>query len=419
MHTITRRDFIDRLARRGPININEIDSASRRELEKAGLDTKALRRVAGGDQQIRGRGELKRLFALLDRSDSDGSRRSLESRDASGRATRAGKACAALVAVSDAQQRKASQRGILYVGMRPASKAEADTLRRGSPAAAGGLKALSGGASRTLRLDGESYDLDSTRGLMGLRHALRARGISDSQVQRLSELIARSDTHTRPLLIEVALALHAIGRGELPINRLVLSGHSAGDAVLGDFSFQSLSYARLAKLARLFPAGAKKIEHVALAACNSGHPYQVELFRRAFPNLKSFFGYHDAAPLAERGGARHLKQWERMTDGDDPSRVDPRGMHHVSTWNIADGYRGKRAEPLAKLKRRVNELRAASYDKIRSGAQKVEDVRRMLDAYYQAVTDLLYHPRLPSARHTALRAHQQEVLKLRHPEMFR
>ncbi|MBW2733562.1 MAG: hypothetical protein JRH20_14335 [Deltaproteobacteria bacterium] len=419
MQNITRRNFVDRLAQAAPININEVNDPAREALEKAGVDAQALRRAAGADGQIRGRTELRRLFTSLDRADSDGSRRSVMTHGDDGQPTRTGKACVALLKLAAAQGAKASQRGILHVHMRSSARVEAEVLRRENRPAAGGVKVLAGAVSRQVVVSGEAHNTRTASGLSKLGHALCTQGMPVKQAKAFITLLKGERAAKRALLVEVGLSLYAIGRGELPVNRLVLSGHHVDDGVAGELGYPRLSFSSITKLARTFPGGAKKIEHLALATCKAGYSANVARFRRAFPNLKSLFGYHASSPLAEGGGASHLKRWERMTDGDDPSQVDPGRLKHVATWNIADGYQGKKAEPLKTLERRVTKLRREGYDPISAGEALNNDMAVALDDYHQALTDLLHHRDLQPERRATVKAHAHEVLKMRHPELFR
>jgi hypothetical protein len=195
----------------------------------------------------------------------------------------------------------------------------------------------------------------------------------------------------------------------------VLSGHSAGDGVFGDGFSQALTWDTVGALAQMFPEGAARIRHVAIAACYNGHEPQIAQFRAMFPNLQSAWMYGDSAPLAESPASRRdLEEWERDSRGG-PGRVDPprRGM---VTWNVVDGM-SLQPRPLAAVEDEVARREAAArpYDAAPPSSPP-HDAR--LDRYYTSLVELEYHPDLSAERRAAVHDRRMEVLRLRHPEIF-
>ena len=148
----------------------------------------------------------------------------------------------------------------------------------------------------------------------------------------------------------------------------------------------------------------------------SGGYAQIAQFRAMFPNLHSAWMYGDSAPLAESPAAgRDLRDWERRSQGG-PGRVDP-GHGGLVTWNVVDGM-SDRPEPLDVIERRVagREAVAAPYQAAPPPCPPHDDD---LDRYYQSLVELEYHPDLPAERRAAVHGRRMEVLRWRHPELFR
>jgi hypothetical protein len=415
MSTVTRTEFF-RTLNPGRINVFDMSDRLKQELEQAGIGTRDLRQVAGEDGQIRGMQELGRLHGLIDRLDRNGSRGSFVATK-QGEETRCGRLYRLLRAEVQSNHQQAGQRGIIYLGLRPrVQQGEVAALHRGNPGSQGGVHHIKGSSDDDrVGFRGRTYDLDSFVGRQQLAAALMQEGVSRQRAERFRALLDSAWRGSRSELAELGLALHRCGRGELRISRLVLSGHGDLLRLSGD-DYVSLRYDNLARAATLFPHGAQKIKHLAISSCHSGYPARLDTYRAVFANLRSFFGYAGFSPSAEGLAPQHLARWERMTDGEDPSRVDPFADKSV-TWNPADGYRGFSFGPLAQLEGECRDLRRISYDLIRFGVRTVDQVRHTLDRYYEKVVQLSFHPDLPADQRVPLKTHCREVLYLRHPEM--
>lgn len=415
MSTVTRSEFI-RTLNPGRINVFDMSDRLKQELEQAGIGARQLHKAAGKDGQINGRQELGRLHGLIDRLDRNGSRGSFVAWER-GEETRCGRLFRLLRSEVQNNKQQAGQRGIIYLGLRPrVQQGEVAALHRGNPGSQGGVHHIKG-ASEDDRVGfrGRIYDLDRIAGRQQLAAALMQEGVSRQRAERFKALLDSAWRGSRSELAELGLALHRCGRGELGINRLVLSGHGDLLRLSGD-DYVSLRYDNLARAAGLFPLGARRIKHLAISSCHSGYPARLDTYRAVFSNLRSFFGYAGFSPSAEGRAPHHLARWEQLTDGDDPSLVDPFADKSV-TWNPADGYRGFSFGPLAQLENECSDLRRMSYDPIRSGTRTVDQVRHTLDRYYEKVVQLSFHPELPPTERVPLKAHCREVLYLRHPEM--
>jgi hypothetical protein len=339
---ITRSQFVRELGDDGgSVNINDLPPELRQKLIDAGIDAAELRRIAGPDAQVQGAKELGALFDLLDHVDSDGSSDSFvfKQSTANVQPTAAGAAYQKLKEEVASRRQAAHSQGIVHLGMRPASSQEVIALRAETPPASGGVHSIKAYASDDkIDYDGRRFDLGTDAGRESFRDALIAGPdrVPAVRADALVDQLGRAGAKTRDELAQLALSLHRIGTGDLAANRLVISGHGSGRSVSGDGTSGWIEHQTIRDIARLFPEGAGKVQHLALSSCFSAKPNEVDEFRRDFPNLKSFWGYSLTSPLAESGAPAHLRTWASRTDGGDPSAVDPSGKNAAS-WNIADG----------------------------------------------------------------------------------
>jgi hypothetical protein len=423
-NTITRGQFVQALGSDGgSLNINDLPADLQQKLLDAGVDAGDLQRIAGPDAQIRGARELGALFDLLDQVDSDRSAQSFahkQSTDANAAPTLAGAAYDKLKEEVASRRQAAQSQGIIHFGMRPASEHEVRALRAETPAASGGVHAIKAHASDgKVDYAGRSFDLGTDAGRIAFRDALVAGPdkMPAARAQALVDKLGGVDVKTRDELAQLGLALHRVGSGDLAANRLVISGHGSGRSVLGDGT-GSIKHDTIREIARLFPEGAARIEHLAMSSCFSAKSNELDQFRRDFPNLKTFWGYNGTSPLAETSAPAHLRTWASRTDGDDPSAMDPKGKN-AATWNKAEGEQNFSTVSWADAERalRTSESVWANYQ---SGARRLPPGGRDadLDRYYRDLQNALASPDLPAASRPALEQRRDEVLRVRHPELY-
>ena len=417
MSTINRKQFIQDFSN-ATINVNDMSQETKQKLEKAGISQKDIVEVAGKDGQISGENDLKKLFALVDKTDRDGSRKSFAT-DKEGAQTKSGAAYEALKSEFDRNVAKARSQGIIHLGMREQSTLEADALAKGNPAANGGVVRIEAFRSKgVMAYEGKSFDLKSQTGLNDFRDALT--GAPDkmpkAQAQKFIDTLATQNKETRDELAQLGLSLYRAGEGKLPVNRLVLSGHGEPTGVIsGESMEEEFSLVDVDKLAKVFPKGAEKIEHVAVAACFCAGSANFEMLQEAFPKLQSAFAYRDFSPKAEKGAPAHLAKWESMTDGEDASKIDP-PYQKTATWNVKDGIQGLPLRPLEQVEKFAKRLSSA-YEPYRTGKMdpKLAQRDRDLDMYYVALAELVRHPDISAERKKEVEAIRKEVLNLRHP----
>lgn len=421
MTTINRSDFVKQFADTG-INVNDLSPDVESKLTQLGLTQRDLLEVAGKDGRISGESELNKLFNLIDKSDHDGSSNSftMQGKEETGVQTKSGAMYDALKTELELNRTKAHTQGIIHLGMRKESTVEADALARVNPQKNGGIVRIEAFKSDgVIKYAGKEMDLKTDAGRTAFRDALisGADKLPKAQAQKFVDYLGKHTENSRDDLAELGLALLRTGKGQLPVSRLVISGHGMpGGQIFGENS-SGFEMEDVADLAAIFPDGAKKIEHIAVAACYCAGASTFESLQRGFPQLKSAFAYTDQSPKAEKGASYHLTKWEGMTDGKDPSQVDP-PFEKTATWNKVDGYQGLPQRNLADWEKAVKQ-REYVYDEYKKGGRPMEGARHdwELDDYYGHLAALLRHPDISPQRKLEVEARIREVLKMRHPEL--
>jgi hypothetical protein len=423
-NTITRGQFVRELGSDGgALNINDLPPDLKKRLLDAGVDAGDLERIAGRDAQIRGTREMAALFDLLDQVDSDRSSQSFahkQSADPGAQPTLAGAAYDKLKEEVASRRLAAQSQGIVHLGMRPASDKEVRALRAETPAASGGVHAIRAYASDgKIDYNGRSFDLGTDAGREAFRDALVSGPdkVPSGRAQALIDKLGSVDVKTRDELAQLGLALHRIGKGDLAANRLVISGHGSGRSVLGDGT-GSIKHDTIREIARLFPEGAGKIQHLAMSSCFSAKSSELDQFRRDFPSLKTFWGYNGTSPLAETSAPAHLRTWANRSDGDDPSAMDPRGSN-AATWNPVEGEQNFSSVSWLDAERALRASESV-WPAYQNGSRHLAAGERdpQLDLYYRDLQNALSSPDLPAASRPALEQRRDEVLRARHPELF-
>jgi hypothetical protein len=345
MSTVKRSDFVTELGRDdGAINVNDLSPEMDQALADAGLDRGDLRRVAGSDGQIKGEKEWKKLFKLVDGLDTDGNGATFLDKDSAGTETKAGALHDELKSEVDRYRLAAQTRGVLHFGMRPESYREADRLATNNAAANGGVHRVAGDYDGGVPFGGATHDLTTSAGRSTFRAALVREGMPAAKADELMLVVGRQVDQAKDEVALLGVSLWQIGTGAMPASRLVLSGHQSGGTMWGgDTNYPSeneIALDTVGEVAAIFTDGASKIEHLAVSACNCGGQADIDKYRTWFPSLDSVWAYDGFSPKAEGNAPKQLATWESLTDGDDPSRVDPK-YGSVSTWNRRDGFRVK------------------------------------------------------------------------------
>jgi hypothetical protein len=221
---------------------------------------------------------------------------------------------------------------VLYVGMNdPSLRAEVGALR----ATGASVTTVLRQDGTTVRLEGVDHDLSTGDGCARFANALAAKhGMSAEAANEIAAALESLGTGGRDELARVAMALAPGERGASIPSRIVLSGHSTGRGVYN--GSDQLSFQAVIALARAMPRAARQIEDLHLSGCfTAGQIFDKDVWKMAFPNLKTIWGYSKFAPAAPVG---HLQAWEATTRG--RAAYDPgRGTPGVATWSERSGIR--------------------------------------------------------------------------------
>jgi len=180
------------------------------------------------------------------------------------------------------------------------------------------------GADKT-RVGDRVVDLATDAGAVEFVQSL---GLPDAQANVVANVIRHSWHGCRDELAAIARVWAEAEKGGSVPSRLVLSGHCYGNSVWdgGDEDLGALVFANLRALASAMPRAAARIEDVMISACSSGFAGadaidqrdSLALWKTAFPNLKTAWGYGSAkdyhSPTSQQA-IMHIQAWEHATRG--------------------------------------------------------------------------------------------------------
>jgi hypothetical protein len=308
---------------------------------------------------------------------------------------------------------------ILFFGLNPTATYERDELAKRLGADAVTLVAP-GKVQGEARVGGQRFDLARAEDRLALGRAL---GIDAARTTRLAAALEGADPAARDELASLAQRLLELEGGRVASDRLVISGHNAGNGPWGDHN-GSVSWDTLAEVVAIFPGAAARVQDLHVAACYSGDDAQVQRYRDMFPNLKTVWAYEATAPGAASGAVAHLLRWERATRGDqealtrDAARGTRKG-ENVAVWTRAGGLETSRGGgTLARATERYEASRPVLAQYL-SGAREVRDAARgPLRDHLDDLDRLLARQDVPAAQRPALEAARGRIEGLlRWPEV--
>jgi hypothetical protein len=234
---------------------------------------------------------------------------------------------------------------------------------------------------------------------------------------KATDVLMNADPHLRDQLADLMRWFNSAERGQIDLERLVLSGHSNGVELWGEAEAGAESKPGtmvvgrdLASLAAVFPKATAQVEDIMFSACFSINA--VELVIKIFPNLRTCWSYSGFSPDVAGGSGAHIAAWSGATEGAATlGKGDKRGTSAL--WTREKGYivgdpaqaavgplysevlRGWRelGEPMAKGERDVP--------------------KASLDAYYLKVQELLAHPGATADQRESAGKVRDFVLRLR------
>jgi hypothetical protein len=234
---------------------------------------------------------------------------------------------------------------------------------------------------------------------------------------KATDILMNADPHLREQLADLMRWFNKAQNGELILERLILSGHSNGVELWGEYEEGAeskpgtmLIERDLGTFGAVFPRAVEQVEDVMFSACFSINA--VEIVRKIFPNLRTVWSYGGFSPSAANGAVEHIITWERATEG---QKTLHKGLKRGSNalWTREKGYivgdpAAAAAGPLyAETVRGWRELGEPYYD----GTKEVAKSR--LDAYYLVVQRLIAHPGAAEDLKDKARKVRDVVLRLR------
>lgn len=238
-----------------------------------------------------------------------------------------------------------------------------------------------------------------------------------SRWDKATDVLLNADPHLREQLADVMRWFNRAERGEIILERMVLSGHSNGVELWGEYEEGAESKPGtmvierdLSTLATVFPKAAGQVEDVMFSACFSINA--VEIVKKIFPSLKTVWSYGGFSPSVANGSIQHILTWSTATEGD---KTLGKGLKRGSNalWTKDKGYivgdpAAAAAGPLyAECVRGWRELAFPMYE----GSKELN--KGQLDRYYEKVQELLAHPGVSEDLKKNSRNVRDVVLRLR------
>ncbi len=305
--------------------------------------------------------------------------------------------------------------GIVHIGMGDHARDEARALNTAN-AGSGGAVSVRQRESEpdVISAGGRRHDLTTAAGRAGFVDTL---GVGSVLAQRLVGLLEDAGKNAKDELAQVMVIYAQAERGERNMNRVVLSGHSVGNQIWGD-SNGLLNFHLLVDLGQVFPTAAAQVRHLMLSACYSGGERSMQKLREMYPQLDSIWAYTGSSPGTWSGAIPHLQRWERATEDDDGSDVEPRLAlgtrkgEFVATWNRQDGYLGGSPLTLSQLQSALTARESLRLEYL-SGRRLVADSQSgPLRDYYGLVQRTLSHVDLREADAPRLERLRDQVIRL-------
>jgi hypothetical protein len=209
-------------------------------------------------------------------------------------------------------------------------------------------------------------------------------------------MFGAADRNFREQLADLMRWMNQAEKGQIVLDRLVMSGHSDGVRLWGESGEKDESKPGvmvvdrdLGALARLFPKAAAQVQDIMFSACFSINA--VEFVRKAFPNLKSVWSYGGYSPSADQGSVGHIATWASATEGArTPGRSEKRGSNALWTrqkgFIVGDPAQAAAGPLLAEVSRGGRDLVAPYY----FGEREID--KAVLDQFYTKLQEVEAHP---------------------------
>jgi hypothetical protein len=208
-------------------------------------------------------------------------------------------------------------------------------------------------------------------------------------------------------------------RGDIILDRLVLSGHSDGVKLWGESEEADESKPGvmiierdLGMLGTIFPKAVGQVQDIMFSACFSINA--VEIVKKIFPNLQSVWSYGGYSPSAAQGSIDHIVTWSISTEGEKtPGKGQRRGSNAIWTrekgYIVGDPAQAAAGPLVTEASRGGNEWVGPYY----RGEKEVD--KATLDRFYVVLQQLEAHPGVAAETKKKITTHVIPItLRLRH-----
>lgn len=233
-----------------------------------------------------------------------------------------------------------------------------------------------------------------------------------------TDVLLQANKHLREQLADIMRWFDKAERGDINLDRLVLSGHSNGVELWGESQVGRESQPGtmlidrdLAGIAKVFPKAAAQVEDIMFSACFSINA--VLLVIKVFPNLKTAWSYSNFSPNVEQGSPEHVAEFTRATEGSGTlKKTNRRGSSALWTkekgFVVGDPSLAAAGPLYTEAIRKFREIAQPMYD----GSGPDLTSPQLMPAYI-AVHQMIDHPGTPADRKKVGESVMQILLRLR------
>lgn len=242
---------------------------------------------------------------------------------------------------------------LLYIGIGKDSGDEASALTAQVSASGGQVVAIHGSASgnHVVTEGARTFDLATSSGIESFAAAVNMpTGLPHNagdfvRAVEVAQAMRRFEPPMRDELARVASVFATAQRGEIAIERVVLSGHHfAGELHLHNDRQEELKYEHFSTLGKIYPRAVEGVKDTMLSACTSMRLARSEEYvvMNMFPKLDTIWAYPGSSPSTHQGAITHLQLWEKATRGKH-SKLSGNEARFISTKNVV--HRRARQRP--------------------------------------------------------------------------
>lgn len=159
---------------------------------------------------------------------------------------------------------------------------------------------------------------------------------------KATDVLLNANVNLREQLADLMRWFDKAEKGEIILDRLVLSGHSNGVELWGESEAGAESKPGLMLLERdlagigeVFPKARDQVEDIMFSACFSISA--VEIVVKVFPNLQNAWTYTAFSPSIKQGSAEHVASFAKATEGSGGLKKSNR-RGSTALWTKSKGY---------------------------------------------------------------------------------